>query len=48
VEAAWIGFVSEHLVQVRARLADLGFTAVEVDPRGYRRGGLLTERPAQR
>src|SRR5436190_5286547 len=47
VEAAWIGFVSERLVQVRARLADLGFTAVEVDPRGYRRGGLLTERPLQ-
>ncbi len=48
VEAAWIGFVSERLVQVRARLGDLGFTAVEVDPRGYRRGGLLTERPGQR
>ena len=47
VEAAWIGFVGERLAQVRARLADLGFPAVEVDPRGYRRGGLLTERPVQ-
>jgi len=32
------------LTEVREHLAGLGFAAVEVDPRGYRRGGLLAER----
>jgi uncharacterized protein len=30
---------------IRARFAGLGFTAVELDPRGYRRGGLLAIAP---
>lgn len=41
VEPSWIGWAREHLPALRERLADLGFAAVEVDPRGYRRGSLL-------
>jgi pyridinium-3,5-biscarboxylic acid mononucleotide sulfurtransferase len=48
VEASWIGFVSGHFDEIRARLVALGFAAVEVDPRGYRRGSLLAEPPAVR
>lgn len=41
VEPAWIAWVTEQLPALRKRLAELGFAAVDVDPRGYRRGGLL-------
>jgi len=44
VEPRWIPLVSARLTEVREHLAGLGFAAVEVDPRGYRRGGLLAER----
>lgn len=37
VERAWEG--------VEARLRELGFARVSLDPRGYRRGGLLAELP---
>jgi uncharacterized protein len=43
VEPRWIPWVSARLAEVREHLAALGFTAVEVDPRGYRRGGLLAD-----
>ncbi len=44
VEPRWVPWVAERLAAVRAHLVSLGFAAVEVDPRGYRRGGLLAER----
>ncbi len=48
VEPQWIPWVTERLAAVAARLRDLGFAAVAVDPRGYRRGSLILEhrRPA--
>jgi uncharacterized protein len=44
VEPRWIPWVTERLGSLREQLAVLGFAIVDVDPRGYRRGGLLTER----
>ena len=44
VEREWIAFVTDRLDEVRARLTALGFSAVEIDPRGYRRGSLLALR----
>src|SRR5947209_18436228 len=44
VEPRWVPWVTERLTAVRERLTALGFAAVEVDPRGYRRGSLLAER----
>jgi len=41
VEPRWIPWVSERLTSLREHLHALGFAVVEVDPRGYRRGGLL-------
>jgi uncharacterized protein len=46
VEPRWVPWVTERLPAVEERLAALGFVAVEVDPRGYRRGSLLAERSA--
>ena len=48
VEPQWIPWVTERLAAVTARLRELGFAAVAVDPRGYRRGSLILEhrRPA--
>ena len=44
VEREWIAFVTDRFDEVRARLSGLGFSAVEIDPRGYRRGSLLALR----
>ena len=44
VEREWIAFVADRFDEVRARLTALGFGAVEIDPRGYRRGSLLALR----
>lgn len=41
VESAWIPWAEQQLETITARLTDLGFARVEVDPRGYRRGSLL-------
>lgn len=41
VEPRWIPFVGDRLDAVRNGLTALGFEAVELDPRGYRRGSLL-------
>jgi uncharacterized protein len=46
VEPAWIPWVTARLDRVRGRLVALGFSQVEIDPRGYRRGALLAERSA--
>ncbi len=48
VEPRWIAWVEERLDRISARLQGLGFTAVEVDPRGYRRGALLADRAPPR
>jgi len=42
----WIVWLSERLPVLSARLNALGFSAVEIDPRGYRRGSLMLERHA--
>src|SRR5436189_2076603 len=44
VEPAWIPWLRERLAEITRRLGDLGFAAVEGDPRGYRRGSLILER----
>ncbi|HEX4601388.1 MAG TPA: ATP-dependent sacrificial sulfur transferase LarE [Gemmatimonadales bacterium] len=44
VEERWIAWVAARLAAVRAQLTAWGFAQVEVDPRGYRRGGLMLER----
>ncbi len=45
VVPAMRSFVEERWDAVVARLCGLGFTAVRLDPLGYRRGGLLAELP---
>jgi uncharacterized protein len=42
----WIAWLSTRLPEISARLRDLGFSAVEIDARGYRRGSLILERHA--
>src|SRR5256884_6024116 len=46
VEPPWVPWLTARLAAVTARLTAPGFAAVEVDPRGYRRGRLLETRPA--
>ena len=46
VEPAWIPWVEARREEIDARLVALGFARVDVDPRGYRRGGLLADRAA--
>ncbi|HMA44579.1 MAG TPA: ATP-dependent sacrificial sulfur transferase LarE [Gemmatimonadales bacterium] len=43
VEAEWIPWVQAREPEIAARLHDVGFAAVEIDPRGYRRGSLLRD-----
>src|SRR5207245_234040 len=47
-EPRWIPWREARSGDVTARLSDLGFSRVEIDPRGYRRGSLLGERAAGR
>src|SRR3989442_1162096 len=44
VEADWIAWLEQRRDAVATRLSGLGFAAVEVDPRGYRRGGPVLRR----
>ncbi len=44
VEPRWVPWLAARLPAIEQRLSTLGFAAVELDPRGYRRGGLLTDR----
>lgn len=48
VEPGWIPWVAARLDAVRGRLRAIGFERVELDPDGYRRGALLSERAAIR
>jgi uncharacterized protein len=41
VEGAWVAWLTERLAPVAEQLMRLGFSQVEIDPRGYRRGSLL-------
>lgn len=41
VEPRWIPWLAGRMPAVVRRLSELGFTAVELDPKGYRRGSLL-------
>src|SRR2546428_5059849 len=41
VEPQWIAWIEERRVTITAQLLSFGFTQVEIDPRGYRRGSLL-------
>ncbi len=48
VGPGWVARLCGLLPEVSERFRALGFTAVEIDPRGYRRGSLILERhPAQ-
>lgn len=42
-ERPWLPWLAERLGQITEQLTALGFTTVEVDPRGYRRGSLILE-----
>src|SRR6266568_2673045 len=46
VEPPWVPWLTARLIAITARLTALGFAAVDVDPRGYRRGSLLETGPA--
>jgi uncharacterized protein len=46
VEREWIGWVEARREDITARLLEIGFRSVEIDPRGYRRGSLLLDRRA--
>lgn len=43
VEPEWIPWVKAREGEIAARLRDVGFEGVEIDPRGYRRGSLLLD-----
>ena len=47
VEPAAMTLVTGRWEMVQRRFLELGFTTVEVDPRGYRRGSLLLDRAAR-
>jgi uncharacterized protein len=47
-EPVWIPWLMERSGAITQRLVALGFPAVEIDPRGYRRGSLILETPGQR
>lgn len=46
VEPAWIAWIDERIEDIRARLTALGFALVDVDPRGYHRGGGSLREPS--
>jgi uncharacterized protein len=48
LDGGWIPWAEARRDLITARLVALGFAAVEIDPRGYRRGSLLVERAAER
>ena len=41
VEPRWIPYIEARRDTITARLAALGFSQIDIDPRGYRRGSLL-------
>lgn len=43
VEPEWIPWLQAREGEITARLRDVGFEAVVIDPRGYRRGSLLID-----
>jgi uncharacterized protein len=43
-DPAWISWIEARHALIAGHLRGLGFTDVEVDPRGYRRGSLLLDR----
>ncbi len=47
-ESVWIPWLVERSGMITERLVALGFPAVEIDPRGYRRGSLVLEATGER
>jgi pyridinium-3,5-biscarboxylic acid mononucleotide sulfurtransferase len=47
-EPVWIAWLMDRLGAITERLVALGFPAVEIDPRGYRRGSLILETTGER
>lgn len=43
VEPEWIPWLASHLQEITEQFQASGFAAVDVDPRGYRRGSLLLD-----
>lgn len=43
VDPEWVGWVEARREAVTSRLVALGFAAVAIDPRGYRRGSLILD-----
>jgi uncharacterized protein len=43
VEPDWIPWIESQLREIREQLQAIGFAAVDVDPRGYRRGSLILD-----
>ena len=43
VEPMWMPWLASHLEEITGQLQACGFAAVEVDPRGYRRGSLILD-----
>jgi uncharacterized protein len=47
-EPVWIAWLADRLGTITERLVGLGFPAVEIDSRGYRRGSLILETTGER
>jgi uncharacterized protein len=47
-EPVWVPWLMERSATITEHLVALGFPAVEIDPRGYRRGSLILETTGER
>lgn len=47
-EPVWIAWLTDRIGTITEGLVALGFAAIEIDPRGYRRGSLILETTGER